>query len=175
MCYRFDSRVINIGQRNGWFTVANSIKSTRDITTFSINFYLNCTYAPIPFGSAFRPTLTQVPFRFQPGSPSAWLVWGAVPPYSAMYTTIALVDPTANIAPFYLDFSAPSAFGTAYAYTTAFNFTSDGQLKFENIPNRFYAKLLHMPFYNADAVFWLFGDGPAPAGYSPITLWRYKR
>lgn len=59
-------------------------------------------------------------------------------------------------------------------YTTAFNFTSDGELKFENIDNRFYAKQLDMPFYSADAVFWLFGEGPAPEGYIPITLWKYQ-
>jgi hypothetical protein len=91
-----------------------------------------------------------------------------------MYTAIALIDPTTNVAPFYLDFSAPSFFSPATVYTTTFNFTSEGQLKFENIPNRFYAKMLNLPRYNADTVFWLFGHGPAPAGYSPITLWKYK-
>jgi hypothetical protein len=91
-----------------------------------------------------------------------------------MYTTVALVNLTTNIEPFYLDFKEPSPFNPATVYTTAFNFTSDGELKFANIPNRFYAKPFSMPLYNADAVFWLFGDGPAPAGYSPISLWKYQ-
>jgi len=47
--YSFDSRVINIGQRNGWFTITNSIQSTSDITPYNINFYLNSTYAPFQF------------------------------------------------------------------------------------------------------------------------------
>ena len=91
-----------------------------------------------------------------------------------MYTAIALIDPTTNIAPFYLEFNAPSAFDPATVYTTAFNFTSDGQLQFESLTSQFYAKPFQMPFYNADAVFWLFGEGPAPEGYSPITLWKYQ-
>ena len=46
--YSFDSRVINIGQRDGWFTITNTIQSTSDITTYNTNFYLDTTYALPP-------------------------------------------------------------------------------------------------------------------------------
>lgn len=49
--YSFDSRVINIGQRDGWFTITNSIQSTSDITPSNTNFYLDSTYAPLPLSS----------------------------------------------------------------------------------------------------------------------------
>jgi hypothetical protein len=72
--YSFDSRVINIGQRDGWFTITNSIQSTSDITPYNINFYLDSTYAPFQFASPYlQPNYTLTKLQF-PAWFSQWLV-----------------------------------------------------------------------------------------------------
>ncbi|KAG9057626.1 hypothetical protein FS842_005330 [Serendipita sp. 407] len=146
----WNMRVVNIGARNAYMAAPpDHISSPSQIPAASINFYLNTT-----------STLT-------PDAPYGHLVWGAQPPYSALFGRIEILDPTSNLQPFFFDI--PYAL---QGYSTTWNFTANKQLQLSNARGKFYGKLLQTTRYNYDTVHWLFG-GSAGAGASKVTIWRY--